>query len=356
MATFAVPLPKTKASAAPQPASAPDPAPAAEADATDVAACAPDDVTDTPAGEVTAAADLEAVAASTPDGFAPQNGRAGGRAARPDAPPLKYERPEGSSLPRPGLGFEVVRSGALLETLDMPDQEFVVFGRCAASRTGLTPPGLEGPPSCSLPGVAWCLYFSLDAFSRWPLGRLPMCDLPMEHPVSAVATWPLPAAFARRSISRYHAVLQFFADGTAHIYDLGSAHGTKLNKRPIAPRSYQRLRIGDQLRFGESTRSYCFTGPPELDYLAGMADDAEEEDEDREDGPSGTRPTFLREADQRLATTAAGGSGFLPDEDAFYRKDPKTVRTGRFEGLPPFPALRSPEVDTIREIFFSRSR
>lgn len=61
-----------------------------------------------------------------------------------------------------------------------------------------------------------------------------------------------------KSVSRYHAVIQFNQSGDAFIYDLESAHGTRLNKKRIPPHVHLPLRVGDQLRFGESTRIYVF--------------------------------------------------------------------------------------------------
>jgi len=83
------------------------------------------------------------------------------------------------------------------------------------------------------------------------------------------------------TVSRLHAVLQFAAnaDGDAsastsastpsppepaaplYLYDLGAAHGTFLNKRRVEARTYIGLRVGDMLRFGQSTRLYIVAGP-----------------------------------------------------------------------------------------------
>ncbi|KAI9316657.1 SMAD/FHA domain-containing protein [Dichotomocladium elegans] len=69
------------------------------------------------------------------------------------------------------------------------------------------------------------------------------------------------------SLSRYHCILQFNTDGDAFIYDLNSAHGTRLNKQRIQPRVYIPLRNGDQLRFGESTRICIFETEKENEEL-----------------------------------------------------------------------------------------
>jgi hypothetical protein len=74
------------------------------------------------------------------------------------------------------------------------------------------------------------------------------------------------------SVSRYHAVLQFGTptpdfetrqesgvSGCAfnlYLYDLGSTHGTRRNKRAVAAREFVRLEVGDHLSFGESSRIY----------------------------------------------------------------------------------------------------
>ena len=95
-------------------------------------------------------------------------------------------------------------------------------------------------------------------------GRLPVCDVPLEHP----------------SISRYHAVLQYRPTGTTtvgdqdeggegrplsfgtpneagfYVYDLGSTHGSFLNKNKLQPRVYYRVRVGQMVRFGGSSRLF----------------------------------------------------------------------------------------------------
>jgi hypothetical protein len=49
--------------------------------------------------------------------------------------------------------------------------------------------------------------------------------------------------------------------GGVLIYDLESAHGTILNKRRIPSKSYTKLNVGDQFKFGESTRICILLGP-----------------------------------------------------------------------------------------------
>lgn len=93
----------------------------------------------------------------------------------------------------------------------------------------------------SLKGMSCCLF-----------GRLASCDVCLEHP----------------SVSRYHAVLQHRVSGPEaecdghgpgfYLYDLGSTHGTFLNKTRIPPRTYCRVHVGHVLRFGGSTRLFVF--------------------------------------------------------------------------------------------------
>lgn len=103
-------------------------------------------------------------------------------------------------------------------------------------------------------------------------GRLPNCDIQLEHP----------------SISRYHAVLQYrpvsqetdssneegegkeregetksrsvFStnphDPGYYVYDLGSTHGTYLNKSRLDQRCYYRVRVGQMIKFGGSSRLF----------------------------------------------------------------------------------------------------
>ncbi|XP_012869023.1 PREDICTED: kanadaptin [Dipodomys ordii] len=98
----------------------------------------------------------------------------------------------------------------------------------------------------SLKGTSCCLF-----------GRLPSCDVCLEHP----------------SVSRYHAVLQHRAPGPDadcdgqeqgfYLHDLGSTHGTFLNKTRIPPRTYCRVHVGHVFRFGGSTRLFILQGPEE---------------------------------------------------------------------------------------------
>jgi hypothetical protein len=48
------------------------------------------------------------------------------------------------------------------------------------------------------------------------------------------------------------------------LFDLGSAHGTFVNKQQIPPHEYIELHVGDMIRFGASTRYYILNGPEHL--------------------------------------------------------------------------------------------
>ncbi|XAR51605.1 hypothetical protein NMG60_11006279 [Bertholletia excelsa] len=79
-------------------------------------------------------------------------------------------------------------------------------------------------------------------------GRIDLCDFVLEHP----------------TISRFHAVLQFKRNGGAYLYDLGSTHGTFINKNQVNKKTHTELHVGDVIRFGQSSRLYLFQGPSEL--------------------------------------------------------------------------------------------
>ena len=86
--------------------------------------------------------------------------------------------------------------------------------------------------------------FPVNSKSFYTFGRLEECDMTIDHPSS----------------SRYHAVLQFCAADTDkkkkgfYLYDVGSTHGTKLNKDKIQSRVFCRVRVGHVIKFGGSSR------------------------------------------------------------------------------------------------------
>ncbi|CAG8572262.1 5347_t:CDS:10 [Paraglomus occultum] len=213
----------------------------------------------------------------------------------PAAPPLNYEEPDWSDLPKDSYSMEVIKGGMVLENVDLPKKKYITFG------------------------------------------RLPICDIQMEHPVNTF--YLLKIDFTRmnsnikyfycQSTSRYHAIIQFKNTGQVYLYDLDSAHGTKVNKQRIISRNYVELRVGDQIKFGESTRTYVVQGPepaPAVQesgkkvgtsipraYLPksaiestgvtwGFGEDAEEDDSESAEQLTGT---------------------WQRDETAYYYKDPK---------------------------------
>lgn len=67
------------------------------------------------------------------------------------------------------------------------------------------------------------------------------------------------------TISRRHAVIQHKDTGDVFIYDLGSTHGTFVNKKLIPQHQYIKLVSGDMIRFGQSSRWFILNGGPEAD-------------------------------------------------------------------------------------------
>ena len=122
-------------------------------------------------------------------------------------PELKYKEPWWSARPQTEENFslEVLKNGCIISALNLNDKAYHVFG------------------------------------------RLPSCDVVLEHP----------------SISRYHALVQYRGetDGDKtlsgfYLYDLGSTHGTIVNKSKIKPKTYYRLKVGYVIKFGGSSRLF----------------------------------------------------------------------------------------------------
>lgn len=99
---------------------------------------------------------------------------------------------------------------------------------------------------------------NLEKRSHWSFGRLPIVNhIELAHP----------------TISRFHAVLQYRGEVAAdeektskpgpgwYIYDLGSTHGTFVNKQRVPVKTYIRLRVGYMLKMGASTRTFILQGP-----------------------------------------------------------------------------------------------
>ena len=127
-------------------------------------------------------------------------------------PELKYKEPWWSARPQTEENFnlEVLKNGCIISTLNLNEKAYHVFG------------------------------------------RLPSCDVVLEHP----------------SISRHHALVQYRGetDGDKtlsgfYLYDLGSTHGTIVNKSKIKAKTYYRLKVGYVIKFGGSSRLFILQGP-----------------------------------------------------------------------------------------------
>lgn len=132
--------------------------------------------------------------------------------------PLPYKEPSWGGTPPDEYKIEVLKSGVILDTIDLSKQSF------------------------------------------YAVGRLPVCDIPLAHP----------------TISRYHAILQYRTkEDDKHgpgyyLYDLESTHGTFWNGCRVKPRTYVQLKCGHIIKFGCSQRRFIIHTP---------ADQQEEESE-----------------------------------------------------------------------------
>eukprot|EP00210_Caulerpa_lentillifera_P004028 g3843.t1 len=104
---------------------------------------------------------------------------------------------------RPSIfSLEIIKDGTSLQTVELEEKEFFAFGRS------------------------------------------PDSDFVLEHP----------------SLSRFHCIVQFNGEtNEAFLYDLGSTHGTYLNKQKLHVNEFTPLKDGDQFKLGFSTRNYVFT-------------------------------------------------------------------------------------------------
>ncbi|XP_059324372.1 kanadaptin [Ammospiza nelsoni] len=232
-------------------------------------------------------------------------------AAAPPAP--RYEEPPWGSRPPAGSGYalEVLKGGVLLGSVRLEDS-------------------------------SWFL-----------VGRLPGCAVSLEHP----------------SVSRHHAVLQYRgcspeepsgADAAGfYVYDLGSTHGTFLNKARLPPRTYCRVRVGHGLRFGGSSRLFLLQGPKEdqeseseltvteLKALRKqqqaklektmLGEDSDEEDEKEERNERSQNSDLScswgmgEDAEEDEVEENPIAVDFQDVQDAFYMKDPRKALQGFFD-------------------------
>ncbi|KAI4494061.1 hypothetical protein M0802_009328 [Mischocyttarus mexicanus] len=117
---------------------------------------------------------------------------------------LKYDEPSWSGKPKDEYKLEVLKSGVIIETIDLTKKSYYV------------------------------------------VGRLPKCDISLAHP----------------TISRFHAIFQYreIEDENnskgLYIYDLESTHGTYWNGNRIPPNAYVRLLDSHIIKFGFSLRKF----------------------------------------------------------------------------------------------------
>lgn len=115
---------------------------------------------------------------------------------------LPYKEPTWGGSCEEKYSFEVIKNGAVIDTIDLATSCFQV------------------------------------------VGRLPSCNIPMEHP----------------SLSRHHAVIQYSKGNSEefpkgwYLFDLDSTHGTWINKNKVPPKKFHRLHVGYVMKFGGSTR------------------------------------------------------------------------------------------------------
>ncbi|KAF3701503.1 Kanadaptin lung cancer oncogene 3 protein [Channa argus] len=240
-------------------------------------------------------------------------------------PPLPYtEPPWGGKAPDIPYALEMLKNGTIVDTLPLTHRSYYV------------------------------------------VGRLPVCDVSLEHP----------------SISRYHAVIQYRGQAGErdcvgeergfYVHDLGSTHGTVVNKYKIPPKTYIRLRVGHVLKFGGSTRLFILQGPEfdeeeeselsvtelrerarkqkaelERKMMGDGSDDYEEEEQKEEDGEGesnmgqghlskedsgcswGMDEEAVPEEDENEENPFS--TEFHEDQEAAYLKDPKKALQGFYD-------------------------
>lgn len=211
-----------------------------------------------------------------------------------NATPLPYKEPKWSGLPPHSYSLEVLKSGQIVETVNLNDKSYYVFGRLAN-----------------------------------------LCDVVLAHP----------------TVSRFHAVLQYRLNGDDrnppgfYIYDLESTHGTFLNKQKINTNTFIRVHVGHMLKFGWSTRNFILQGPdhdaePESDLsvtemkemslkkkLAGIAANTGNNKEKEED--PGVDWGLGEDADEE--TDLSENPYASTQNEELYINDPKKTLRGWFE-------------------------
>lgn len=172
---------------------------------------------------------------------------------------MNYKEPQDASVPDKPLVLEVLKSGTIISNL-----EFLQ--------------------------------------SKISFGRLEENDVVLDH----------------QSSSRYHCVLQY-CGGEWNIYDLGSVHGTFLNKKRLESSTFVKLYSGDLVKFGASSRLYIIHGATEREFTTLMFK------------PVHTVPLVqkldVKEEEEEVELTLNG----KPIPPAVFYKDPKGVLSTWFE-------------------------
>ena len=164
----------------------------------------------------------------------------------------RYEAPAWAAVPRGRWSLDVVKGGVVVESMALRAAA-VVFGR-------------QPPPERDDEAAA--------ADAQPPPQQLKQQQQQQQQHV----------LLEHESASRLHAALQFRRERRAataaeaaaaaaeeeeeeeeealFLLDVGSTHGTILNKARLAPREFTRVPPGSQIRFGESSRVYVVVGGP----------------------------------------------------------------------------------------------
>ncbi|GFZ19010.1 SMAD/FHA domain-containing protein [Actinidia rufa] len=137
---------------------------------------------------------------------------------------VPYIIPEWSGPPRHNFFLEVLKDGSIIDQLDVYEKGAYMFG------------------------------------------RVDLCDFVLEHP----------------TISRFHTVLQFKRNGDAYLYDLGSTHGTFVNKNQESDlKIIKKAKMQEEMKDMEASLLRAKLEASLADGISwGMSEDAIEEIED----------------------------------------------------------------------------
>lgn len=206
-----------------------------------------------------ATSDAAVSAAEPPVSKVPSAAAEGASKPSMGSPPLPSENPKNSSLSQPSAALSAEKSE--LQTVSTSPEKQLAPLSDGESRSRQSQ-NLAVPYTIPEWSKAPSQHFFLEVLKdgsiidqldvtkkgAYMFGRIDLCDFVLEHP----------------TISRFHAVLQFKGSGQAYLYDLGSTHGTFMNKNQVNKKVYVELHVGDVIRFGLSSRLYIFQGPTEL--------------------------------------------------------------------------------------------